>query len=66
MEAVLRCGRPEGAPAPPALQADTVLHEGPEDVAEHGFESPYGGTEFDFILKTRTSPDTITPKTTSA
>ncbi|MFD7282845.1 hypothetical protein ACFV80_39045 [Streptomyces sp. NPDC059862] len=55
-----------GTLAPPALQADTVLHEDPEDIAQHGFQSPYRTMEFDFILKTRTSPDTITPKATPA
>ncbi|MBD9727335.1 hypothetical protein [Streptomyces caniscabiei] len=45
--------------AHPALQGDTVLHEDPEDIAEAGFEVPYQTMEFDFVLKTRTSPDTI-------
>jgi catechol 1,2-dioxygenase len=49
-----------------ALQADTVLHEDPADIAEHGFQQPYRSAEFDFILKTRTSPDTATPKDTAA
>ncbi|MGW4939789.1 dioxygenase family protein [Streptomyces sp. NPDC004166] len=48
--------------AHPALQADTVLHEDPQDIAEHGFQSPYRTAEFDFILKTRTSPDTVGAK----
>lgn len=48
--------------AHPALQADTALHENPEDIAAHGFQGPYRTMEFDFVLKTRTSPDTITPK----
>ncbi|MEV4364894.1 hypothetical protein [Nonomuraea sp. NPDC049625] len=51
-----------GTLAPPALQADTVLHEDPEDIAEHGFQGPYRTMAFDFLLKTGTSPDTITPK----
>ncbi|MGW5064404.1 dioxygenase family protein [Streptomyces sp. NPDC004096] len=53
-----------GTLAPPALQADTIVHEDAEGIAEHGFEGPYRTMEFDFILKTRTSPDTITPQTT--
>ncbi|MGW6498596.1 dioxygenase family protein [Nonomuraea angiospora] len=48
--------------AHPALQADTVLHEDPHDIAEHGFHGPYRTAEFDFILKTRTSPDTAAPR----
>ncbi|MFF9041785.1 hypothetical protein ACF090_40680 [Streptomyces sp. NPDC014892] len=45
--------------AHPALQGDTVLHEDPKDIAEAGFEVPYRSMEFDFVLKTRTSPATI-------
>ncbi|MCZ0999513.1 hypothetical protein O1M63_17645 [Streptomyces mirabilis] len=51
-----------GTLAPASLQADTVLHEDPEQISEAGFQSPYRTMEFDFVLKTRTSPDTITPK----
>ncbi|MEW1648548.1 hypothetical protein [Streptomyces sp. NPDC091219] len=43
--------------AHPALQADTTLHEDPKRIAEAGFEGPYRSMEFDFPLKTRTSPD---------
>jgi hypothetical protein len=46
--------------AHPALQADTSLHEDPEDIAGHGFRGPYRTMDFDFLLKTRTSPDTST------
>ncbi|MGY0065054.1 dioxygenase family protein [Streptomyces sp. LZ34] len=55
-----------GTLAPTALQADTILREDPEDIAEHGFKGPYRTMGFDFILKTRTGPDTITPKATPA
>lgn len=55
-----------GTLAPPALQADTVLHEDPKDMATSGFQGPYRSMEFDFVLKTRTSPDTITPNGTTA
>ncbi|MEH0525619.1 dioxygenase family protein [Streptomyces stelliscabiei] len=55
-----------GTLAPPALQADTVLHEDPKDMATAGFQGPYRSMEFDFVLKTRTSPDTITPSGTTA
>jgi len=55
-----------GTLAPPALQADTLLHEDPEDIAGQGFQGPYRTMRFDFILKTRTSPDTIAPKATPA
>lgn len=48
--------------AHPALQADTVLHENPEDIAAHDFQGPYRTAEFDFILKTHTSPETATVK----
>ncbi|WP_052745394.1 hypothetical protein [Streptomyces sp. WM6386] len=48
--------------AHPALQADTSLHEDLEDIAGHGFQGPYRRMDFDFVLKTRTSPDAITPK----
>lgn len=51
-----------GTLAPPALQADTLLHEDPEDIAGHGFQSPYRTMRFDFVLKTRTSPDTVVPE----
>lgn len=51
--------------AHPALQADTVLHEDPEDMADAGFPGPYRTMEFDFLLKTRTSPDTLPPKCSS-
>ena len=44
--------------AAPSLQADTVLHEDPETIAAHGFEGPFNTAVFDFVLKTRTSPDT--------
>ncbi|MDX2548649.1 hypothetical protein ACOT81_44715 [Streptomyces sp. WI04-05B] len=55
-----------GTLAPPALQADTVLHEDPKDTAAAGFQGPYRSMEFDFVLKTRTSPDSITPNGTTA
>ncbi|MFC8140873.1 hypothetical protein ACFUKV_03735 [Streptomyces paradoxus] len=48
--------------AHPDLQAPTVLHNDPQDIAANGFAGPYKTAEFDFILKTRTSPDTATPK----
>ncbi|MFE3032975.1 hypothetical protein ACFXKY_15190 [Streptomyces canus] len=48
-----------GTKAPASLQADTVLHEDPQDIAEAGFQGPYRTSEFDFVLKTHTSPDTI-------
>ncbi|MEU6353587.1 hypothetical protein ABZ896_30395 [Streptomyces sp. NPDC047072] len=48
--------------AHPALQADTTLHEDPKDIAEAGFEVPYRTMEFDFVLKSRTSPDTAPAK----
>ncbi|MPY48830.1 dioxygenase family protein [Streptomyces acidicola] len=51
-----------GTLAPPALQADTVLHEDTDAVTPHGLQVPFRTMEFDFLLKTRTSPDTITPK----
>ncbi|MEU6511125.1 hypothetical protein [Streptomyces sp. NPDC046942] len=42
-----------GTLVPPALQADTVLHEDPQDIADAGFQGPYRTMEFDFILKTQ-------------
>jgi catechol 1,2-dioxygenase len=42
--------------AAPSLQAQTVLHEDPDDLAAHGFERPFNTAEFDFVLKTRDSP----------
>lgn len=44
--------------AAPSLQADTVLHEDPEEIAANGFGGPFNTAIFDFVLKTRTSPDT--------
>ncbi|MEU6379350.1 hypothetical protein [Streptomyces sp. NPDC046909] len=52
--------------APAALQATTVLHEDPQDIAAHGFPSPYRTMEFDFTLKTRISPGTVDPKRATA
>jgi catechol 1,2-dioxygenase len=46
--------------AAPSLQADTVLHDDPGEIAAHGFDGPYNTAVFDFVLKTRTSPDTAT------
>ena len=43
--------------ASPSLQADTVLHDDPDDIAAHGFTKPFNTATFDFIVKTRTSPD---------
>ncbi|HLU54796.1 MAG TPA: hypothetical protein VKZ81_04990 [Pseudonocardia sp.] len=43
---------------PPSAQADLVLHDDPEDIAAHGFDRPFHTAVFDFVLKTRTSPDT--------
>ncbi|MFD9701275.1 hypothetical protein [Lentzea sp. NPDC059081] len=43
--------------APPSVQAETTLHEHPEDIAAHGFDRPYNTAVFDFILKTHSSPD---------
>jgi catechol 1,2-dioxygenase len=43
--------------AGPSLQADTVRHNDPDDIAAHGFSRPFNTAAFDFILKTRTSPD---------
>ncbi|KOU66885.1 hypothetical protein ADK57_18185 [Streptomyces sp. MMG1533] len=48
-----------GKKAPLSLQADTVLHEDPEDIAAAGFQGPYRTMEFDFVLKTRTSRPTL-------
>ncbi len=48
--------------AQPVLQADSVLHDDPADIAAHGFDGPYRTAEFDFVLKTRTSPETATVK----
>lgn len=42
--------------AAPSLQADTVRHDDPEDIAAHGFDGPFNTAVFDFVLKTRTSP----------
>lgn len=44
--------------AAPSLQADTVLHDDPDDIAAHGFTQPFNTAVFDFVLKTRTSPGT--------
>ncbi|WP_052744451.1 dioxygenase family protein [Streptomyces odonnellii] len=52
--------------AHPALLANTVLHGEPEDIAAHGFTGPYRTAQFDFVLKTRTSPETATVKETVA
>jgi catechol 1,2-dioxygenase len=41
-----------------SLQAGRVLHEDPEDIAAHGFDSAFNTAVFDFVLRTRTSPDT--------
>jgi len=43
--------------AAPSLQADTVRHEDPEDIAAHGFRGPFNTAVYDFILKTHTSPE---------
>ncbi|MGX1675580.1 dioxygenase family protein [Streptomyces sp. NPDC055400] len=48
--------------AQPALQADSVLNDDPKDIAEQGFQGPYNTAEFDFILKTHSSPDTAVAK----
>jgi catechol 1,2-dioxygenase len=44
--------------AAPSLQATTARHEDPQDIAAHGFDGPFNTAIFDFVLKTRTSPDT--------
>jgi catechol 1,2-dioxygenase len=44
--------------AAPSLQATTARHEDPRDIAAHGFDGPFNTAVFDFVLKTRTSPDT--------
>jgi catechol 1,2-dioxygenase len=44
--------------AAPSLQADTVRHDDPQDIAAHGFDGPFHTAVFDFVVKTRTSPDT--------
>ncbi|MGY4907816.1 dioxygenase family protein [Streptomyces sp. 900116325] len=52
--------------AQPALQADSVLHDDPADIAAQGFDGPYRTAEFDFVIKTRTSPETATVKEAAA
>ncbi|WP_060887920.1 hypothetical protein [Streptomyces caniscabiei] len=52
--------------AHPRLQADTELHEDARDIAAAGFEVPYRTMEFDFHLKTRTSPATLPSQTVTA
>ena len=47
--------------AGPSVQAEVVRHEDPEDIAAHGFEVPFTTVAFDFVLKTRTSPETAVP-----
>jgi catechol 1,2-dioxygenase len=44
--------------AAPSLQADTVRHDEPAEIAAHGFTGPFNTAVFDFVLKTRTSPET--------
>jgi catechol 1,2-dioxygenase len=44
--------------AAPSLQAIAARHEDPRDIAAHGFDGPFNTAVFDFVLKTRTSPDT--------
>ncbi|PRY36827.1 hypothetical protein [Umezawaea tangerina] len=44
--------------AAPSLQADLVRRDDPEDIAAHGFEVPFNTVVHDFVLKTRTSPET--------
>lgn len=56
----------DGTKAPLSLQADTVLHKDPAGIAAAGLQGPYRTAEFDFVLKTRTSPDTVAPKKTTA
>lgn len=43
--------------APPSMRAELVRHDDPADIAAHGFEGPYYTAVFDFILKTRISPE---------
>ena len=43
--------------AVPSLQAETVLHDEPEDIAAHGFDGPFNTAVFDFVLKTHASPE---------
>jgi catechol 1,2-dioxygenase len=45
--------------AAPSLQADTVLHTDPDDIAAHGFDGPFNTAVFDFFVKTRTSPEIV-------
>jgi catechol 1,2-dioxygenase len=35
------------------LQADTVLHDDPEELAERGFDRPFNTAAFDFVLKAK-------------
>lgn len=52
--------------AAPSLQADTVRHDDPDDIAANGFDGPFNTAVFDFALKTRTSPDTaVSPQWTA-
>lgn len=44
--------------AAPSLQGETVLHTDPAEIAAHGFTGPFNTAVFDFVLKTRTSPET--------
>ncbi|MFF7446046.1 MULTISPECIES: hypothetical protein [unclassified Streptomyces] len=44
--------------APLSLQADSVLHENPQDVAGAGFQNPYRTLEFDSVLKAHTPAPT--------
>ncbi|MEV6588743.1 hypothetical protein [Streptomyces acidicola] len=52
--------------AHPSLQATAVLHDDPEEMTERGLQVPFNTAEFDFVLKTRTSPDSAVPKETAA
>lgn len=43
--------------AAPSLRADTTLHEDSEAIAANGLDGPFNTAVFDFVLKTRTSPE---------
>jgi catechol 1,2-dioxygenase len=52
--------------AAPSLQATTIRHDDPQDIAAHGFNGPFNTAVFDFVLKTRTSPATaVRPQKTA-